>query len=152
MSDPIRVGDPFPDFELPDQNGEPIRLAELRGRPSVIYFYPKDDTGGCTAQACGLRDRMGEFAGAQVIGVSPDGVRSHAKFAQKYDLNFRLAADPDRVLIDRLGLWVEKQLYGKKYFGVERTTYVLDAEGVVTHIFRKVKPQGHEQEVLAALR
>lgn len=147
----LKPGDPFPDFELQDQNGTTVRKADLLGSRSIVYFYPKDDTSGCTAEACGFRDTLPKFSGAKIYGVSPDTVKSHAKFVKKYDLNFTLLADPDRSLIEMLGLWVEKSMYGKKYMGVARTTFLLDAEGRVEQVWEKVKPEGHEKEVLAAL-
>lgn len=145
------VGDQFPDFALADQNGKVRRLAEFEGREFIIYFYPKDDTSGCTAQACGFRDQLQSFNEVLVIGVSPDGAKSHLKFATKYALPFVLLADPDRELIEKLALWVDKQLYGRKYKGVERTTYLVSADGVIQQVWRKVKPQDHEQEVLKYL-
>lgn len=147
----LNVGDNFPAFALPNQLGNEITLGDLAGNPAVIYFYPKDDTTGCTAEACGLRDAAPQLDGIRVLGVSPDSVKSHQKFVTKYDLNFDLLADTDRSLIEACGLWIEKSLYGKKYMGVDRTTFLLDSQGVITHIFRKVKPQGHEQEILKAL-
>jgi len=147
----IEEGSQFPTFSLPDQNGKIVSLADLKGQKAVIYFYPKDDTSGCTAEACEFRDSVPAIPGAKVIGVSPDDTKSHRKFADKYNLNFTLLADTDRSLCEALGLWVEKSMYGKKYMGVERTTYVLDEAGAIVKVFRKVKPQGHAAEVLAVL-
>lgn len=147
----LKPGEPFSDFELQDQDETTVRKADLLGSRSIVYFYPKDDTSGCTAEACGFRDTLPKFSGAKIYGVSPDTVKSHAKFAKKYDLNFTLLADPDRSLIEKLGLWVEKSMYGKKYMGVARTTFLLDSEGKVEQVWEKVKPEGHETEVLAAL-
>jgi thioredoxin-dependent peroxiredoxin len=147
----IKEGDKFPEFSLEDQDGKTATLDDLKGSRAIVYFYPKDDTSGCTAEACGFRDDFPRFQGARVVGVSPDNVKSHRKFADKYNLNFTLLADPDRKLIEAAGLWVEKTLYGKKYMGVDRTTFLLDENGTVLKIWRKVKPQGHSEEVLAAL-
>lgn len=149
----IREGEPAPDFTLESDAGEQISLSGLRGKPVVLYFYPKDDTPGCTAQACGIRDAYGEFeqAGAVVLGVSPDSVGRHVKFKQKYDLPFTLLADPEHELAERYGVWGEKKYMGKSYMGVSRTTFVIDADGVIAKIFEKVKPATHADDVLAAL-
>ena len=147
----LEEGSTFPDFNLQDQDGKGWTLADLKGEKAIVYFYPKDDTGGCTAQACGFRDTLPRFAGARVVGVSPDSVKSHRKFVDKFGLNFPLLADPERALIGPLGLWIEKTLYGKKYMGVDRTTFLLDEDGKVLKIWRKVKPDGHASEVLAVL-
>ena len=147
------VGDEAPDFTLPTDTGEPLTLSSLRGRPVVLYFYPKDDTTGCTTQACDLRDQFPRFEGADavVLGVSPDGARSHARFRAKYDLPFTLLADTDHAVAERYGVWVEKSMYGRRYWGNERTTFVIDAAGRVAHVFEKVKPGEHAAAVLAAL-
>ena len=147
----IDVGSPFPEFTLADESGAEISLATLKGSKAVIYFYPKDDTSGCTIEACEFRDALPSIAGVRVIGVSPDSSKSHAKFIGKFNLNFTLLADTDHVLCEAAGVWAEKSMYGKKYMGVERTTFVLDEQGVVQHVFRKVKPQGHADEVIAVL-
>ena len=147
----IEIGDAFPTFSLPDQSGNVVTSDSLKGGRAVIYFYPKDDTSGCTLEACDFRDRMESLTGVRVVGVSPDSVKSHQKFATKYNLNFSLVSDEERVLIEACGLWVEKSMYGKKYMGVERTTFIVDANGIVTHAFRKVKPEGHADAVRAAL-
>lgn len=147
----IDIGSKFPAFALKDQHGATVTLDSLLGSPSVVYFYPKDDTSGCTKEACEFQESLPRFTGAKVVGVSPDSVKSHAKFAEKYGLKFTLLADESRALIEACGLWVEKSLYGKKYMGVERTTFLLDGSGVVTHVWRKVKPEGHAEEVRAAL-
>ena len=149
----VEVGKPAPDFSLPSDSGEEIRLSALRGAPVVLYFYPRDDTPGCTAQACGIRDAWGEFekAGAVVLGVSPDGEASHAKFREKYDLPFTLLADTDHAVADAYGVWGEKSMYGKTYMGVDRSTFVIDADGNVAKVFRKVKPDEHADQVLGAL-
>jgi peroxiredoxin Q/BCP len=149
----VAEGQPVPDFELQSDAGEPVRLADLRGKPVVLYFYPRDDTPGCTKQACGIRDAWSEFEqrGAVVLGVSPDDERSHAKFKEKYGLPFTLLADPGHKLTEELGFWVEKSFAGKKYMGVERSTVVIDPDGKVRKVFRKVKPAEHADQVLEAL-
>lgn len=141
----------FPSFSLPDQDGNVVDSNSLRGQKVVVYFYPKDDTSGCTAEACEFRDRLTDIPGAKVIGVSPDSSKSHRKFADKYGLTFTLLADTEHSLAEACGVWVEKSMYGKKYMGIERTTFLLDESGVITKVFRKVKPQGHAAEVIAAL-
>ena len=150
----VEEGKPAPDFTLKSDGGEDIKLSSLKGSPVVLYFYPKDDTPGCTAQACGIRDAYGEFedAGAIVLGVSPDGEASHAKFKQKYELPFTLLADTDHAVADEYGVWGEKTFAGKTYMGVERSTFVIDPDGSVGRIFRKVKPDEHADQVLDALR
>ncbi|HEY0867033.1 MAG TPA: thioredoxin-dependent thiol peroxidase [Fimbriimonas sp.] len=145
----LNEGEPFPDFALPDQDGNLVTLASLRGQKAVVYFYPKDDTPGCTTEACGFRDAAPP--GAKVIGVSPDPVKSHKKFAEKFDLGFVLLSDSDHRLSEAVGVWVEKSMYGKKYMGVARTTFILDEDGIVRKVFREVKPQGHAAEVAQAL-
>jgi thioredoxin-dependent peroxiredoxin len=149
----VQEGKPAPEFELQSDSGETVRLSDLRGRPVVLYFYPKDDTPGCTRQACGIRDAWGEFerTGAVVLGVSPDDERSHAKFREKYDLPFALLTDTDHVTAEDYGVWKEKSYAGKTYMGVERSTFVIDAEGNVAKELRNVKPDTHADDVLAAL-
>ncbi len=149
----IEVGDQAPDFELPDQDGHSVRLSDLRGTTVVLYFYPRADTPGCTTQACGIRDRRADYeaAGARVLGVSPDEVAAIAKFAGKHDLDFTLLADADHEVAENYGTWVEKSMYGKKYMGVQRATFVIDAEGKVAHVIAKASPKTHDDEVLAAL-
>lgn len=147
----LNEGDKFPDFELLDQDGERHSLGELLKDQLIVYFYPKDDTSGCTVEACGFRDMLPNFKGAQVIGISPDDPKSHRKFVEKYGLNFTLLADLDHQLAEKCGIWVEKSMYGRKYMGVERTTFLLDSSGVITKIWRKVKPDGHAEEVQSAL-
>ncbi len=149
----VAEGQPAPDFELQSDTGETVRLADLRGKPVVLYFYPRDDTSGCTKQACGIRDAWSEFEqrGAVVLGVSPDDERSHAKFKEKYRLPFTLLADPGHKLTEELGFWVEKSFVGKKYMGVERSTVVIGPDGKVRKVFRKVKPAEHAEQVLEAL-
>jgi peroxiredoxin Q/BCP len=155
MSDPTMpaVGDPAPDFELPDQDGTPTKLSDLRGKRVVLYFYPKADTPGCTTQACGVRDHVEEYdaAGAVVLGVSPDPVKAVKKFHEKQGLNFALLADSDHAVAERYGVWVEKSMYGRTYMGNERTTFVIGADGVVSEVLRKVKPKEHDALVLGAL-
>jgi peroxiredoxin Q/BCP len=149
----IEVGDAAPDFELPDQDGRPVRLEDFRGQRVVVYFYPKADTPGCTTQACGIRDRKADYAqaGAVVLGVSPDPVAKVQKFHEKYSLDFPLLADEDHSVAEAYGVWVEKSMYGRKYFGNERTTFIVDSEGKVAQVLRKVKPAEHDEQVLAAL-
>ncbi len=149
----VEEGKPAPDFSLTSDTGETISLASLRGKPVVLYFYPKDDTPGCTVQACGIRDSWGEFErrGAVVLGVSPDGVASHAKFKQKYGLPFPLLADTGHEVAEAYGVWVEKSMLGKKYMGIERSTFVIAPDGTLAKAMRKVKPDEHSDDVLAAL-
>jgi peroxiredoxin Q/BCP len=150
----VEIGQAAPDFTLPDQHGEPITLSELRGTPVVLYFYPKDDTPGCTKEACAFRDARGTYqkAGARVVGISPDDSASHKRFADKYDLPFTLVADAGHRVCDDYGVWKEKNLYGKKSMGVERTTFVIDRQGIVRKIFPRVKVDGHSDAVLEAIR
>ena len=149
----VEEGKPAPDFELTSDSGERVRLSSLHGKPVVLYFYPKDDTPGCTAQACGIRDAWGEFErrGAVVLGVSRDDETSHLKFKEKYGLPFPLLADTEHTVADDYGVWVEKTNYGKTYMGIERSTFVIDADGNVAKVMRRVKPDTHADEVLAAL-
>ena len=149
----LETGQAAPDFTLPDQDGEPVTLSELRGSPVVVYFYPKADTPGCTTQACGVRDHVEEYdaAGAVVLGVSPDPVKAVKKFHDKQGLNFPLLADADHAVAEQYGVWVEKSMYGKTFMGNERTTFVIDADGVVRHVIPKASPKTHDDEVLAAL-
>ena len=149
----VEEGKPAPDFELKNDAGETVKLSDLRGKQVVLYFYPRDDTPGCTAQACGIRDAWGEFqrAGAVVLGVSPDDETSHAKFKEKYELPFSLLADAGHRTADDYGVWVEKKNYGKTYMGVERSTFVIDEEGNVAKELRRVKPNTHADDVLAVL-
>ena len=149
----VEEGKPAPSFSLTSDTGQTVTLESLRGRPVVLYFYPKDDTPGCTRQACGIRDAWGEFErrGAVVLGVSPDGESSHVKFKQKYDLPFTLLADPQHATAEAYGVWVEKKNYGKTYMGIERSSFVIDADGKVVKVLRRVKPDAHADDVLAAL-
>jgi peroxiredoxin Q/BCP len=147
----LQDGDKAPDFELPAENGERIKLSRLRGKPVVLYFYPKDDTSGCTSEAKDFSALAPQFrkAGAEVIGVSPDSVESHAKFHKKHALKVRLVADADKAVATAYGVWVEKSMYGRTYMGVERSTFLIDARGRIARSWRKVKVQGHAAEVLA---
>jgi len=142
-----------PAFSLPSDSGSPVSLKDFKGKTVVLYFYPKDDTSGCTTEACGFRDswRAVQAAGAVVLGVSPDGPASHQKFRKKYELPFPLLADEDHAVAEAYGAWGEKSMYGRKYFGVLRTTYVIDPAGRIARVFEKVKPRGHAAEVLAAI-
>jgi thioredoxin-dependent peroxiredoxin len=149
----IAEGQEAPDFELTSDAGETVKLSDLRGKSVVLYFYPKDDTPGCTTQACGIRDAYGEFeqAGAVVLGVSPDDERSHVKFRSKYELPFTLLADTEHAVAEQYGVWGEKKYMGKKYMGISRSTFVIDEDGKVKKIFEKVTPATHADDVLAAL-
>jgi peroxiredoxin Q/BCP len=149
----VEEGKPAPDFELTSDGGEHVKLSDLRGKPVVLYFYPKDDTPGCTTQACGIRDVYADFRerGAVVLGVSPDDEASHVKFKEKYSLPFTLLADPEHRVAEEYGVWKERNMYGKKSRGVERSTFVIDADGTVTRAMRRVKPDTHAADVLAAL-
>jgi len=149
----LREGDNAPDFALPSSTGESVKLSSLRGKQVVLYFYPRDDTPGCTVEACSFRDNMPKFdrIDAVVLGVSKDSLDSHARFINKYSLNFTLLSDRDGVAHKLYDTWKQKVLYGKKYMGTERSTFIIDADGKIKKIFRKVNPQGHEADVLAAL-
>jgi peroxiredoxin Q/BCP len=149
----IEAGKKAPDFALPDQDGETVKLSDLRGAPVVLYFYPRADTPGCTTQACSVRDHGGDYdkAGARVVGVSPDTVPAIKKFADKHSLDFTLLADEDHKVADKYGTWVEKSMYGKKYMGVSRSTFIIDADGKVAKVLPKVQPKKHDGEVLKAL-
>jgi peroxiredoxin Q/BCP len=142
-----------PDFELPSTSGKNVRLSGLRGKKVVLYFYPADDTSGCTAEACAFRDNLPKFGklDAVVLGVSKDSLSSHESFIKKYDLNFTLLSDEDLKVNNLYGTWKEKNMYGKKYWGTERSTFVIDEHGIIKRAFRKVKVEGHEKEVLEAL-
>ena len=150
----IEAGQPAPDFTLPDQNGRAVTLSQFRGRPVVLYFYPRDNTPGCTTEACAFRDARTDYekAGATVIGVSPDSVKSHQKFAEKFELPFTLLADTEKSVCEAYGVWQEKSMYGKKMMGVVRATFVIDGQRVVRHVFPKVKVDQHSDEVLGALK
>ncbi len=150
----IEPGDQAPDFELSDQDGHAIKCRDFLGAPIVLYFYPKADTPGCTTQACGVRDHRADYsrAGATVLGISPDPVAKVKRFHDKQSLNFTLLADEDHSVAERYGVWVQKSMYGRTYFGNERTTFVIDRDGRVAAVLRKVKPGEHDKLVLAALR
>jgi peroxiredoxin Q/BCP len=150
----VEVDDKAPDFSLPADGGGKISLRALKGKPVVLYFYPKDDTSGCTAEACAFRDALPDFSKvkAQVIGISRDSVASHDKFKQKYKLPFPLASDEDGKVCEAYGVWVEKSMYGRKYMGIERATFLIDARGIVRGVWRKVKVPGHAEQVLEAAR
>jgi peroxiredoxin Q/BCP len=150
----VEEGKPAPDFELKSDSGETVKLSDLRGKQVVLYFYPKDDTPGCTTQACGIRDAYGEFEqeGAVVLGVSPDDERSHVKFKQKYELPFALLADVDHSVAEDYGVWVEKSYAGKKYLGVARSTFVIAEDGTIKRAMHDVKPDSHADDVLETLR
>jgi peroxiredoxin Q/BCP len=149
----VEEGQTAPDFTLPNQDGEEVGLSGLRGREVVLYFYPRADTPGCTTQACGVRDHRADYerAGAVVLGISPDPVEKVRRFHEKQELNFDLLADEDHAVAERYGVWAEKSMYGKKYWGNERTTFVIDPEGKVRTVLRKVKPADHDDLVLGAL-
>jgi len=150
----LEDGKKAPDFALPDADGDTVNLASLKGRPVVVYFYPKDDTSGCTAEAKGFTCLAADFtrAGAEVLGISPDDPASHRKFQEKYDLGVRLLADEERKAAEAYGVWVEKSMYGRKYMGIERSTFLVDSAGKIARIWRKVKVPGHAEEVLEAVR
>jgi len=150
----VHVGMPAPDFEALDDQGRPFRLSQLRGRWVVLYFYPKDNTPGCTREACAFRDTSGSFAqyGAVIVGISPDSVRSHQRFKQRYGLPFLLVSDPNGHIAQLYGVWQERQLYGRRFLGVVRSTFVIDPEGIVRAVFPHVRVEGHAEEVLQHLK
>jgi len=149
----VTEGELAPDFTATTDSGEQVSLSDFRGHPVVLYFYPKDDTPGCTAQACGIRDAYAEFerAGAVVLGISPDKVAKHVKFREKYDLPFTLLADPEHEVAEQYGTWGEKRYMGRTYWGVDRTTFLIAPDGTVTNVMKGVKPDTHTDDVLAAL-
>lgn len=151
---PIQSGIPAPDFELQDETGTPRRLSDYRGQPVILYFYPKDDTPGCTTEACNFRDDYSAYqnAGVVILGVSPDSVKSHAKFKQKYGLPFPLLADEEHKVCEMYDVWALKKFMGREYMGVLRTTFLIDAEGQIARVFENVKPADHSEELLAELR
>jgi len=153
MNDWIEAGKKAPAFSLYADDGKKVRLADLQGSPVVLYFYPKDDTPGCTREACAFRDQKAALKklGAKLFGISPDGVESHVKFRDKYDLNFPLLADLDHKIADKYGAWREKNMYGKKSMGIQRSTFLIDAAGRVAKVWKRVKVDGHDEKVLEAL-
>ena len=150
----LKVGDKAPSFKLKNQDAKTVSLADLKGKPIVLYFYPKDDTSGCTKEACNFRDEFPKFGKmkAEIIGVSADSVESHKKFATKYKLPFNLLSDEKKEMIKKYGVWQEKSMYGRKYMGIVRTTFIIDAAGKIRSIFPKVKVASHNQEVMEALK
>ncbi|MBI1804489.1 MAG: thioredoxin-dependent thiol peroxidase [Ignavibacteriae bacterium] len=149
----LKVGDKAPNFSLPSSEEKDISLKDFRGKKLVLYFYPKDDTSGCTKEACSFRDNLARVRrkGAEVVGISADSVKSHQKFTEKYALLFPLLSDEQKEVVKAYGVWKEKSMYGKKYMGIERTTFIIDEDGKIAHIFPKVKVEGHTDEVLAKL-
>ncbi len=154
MADWIEVGKKAPAFTLTADDGKKVKLSDLKGSPVVLYFYPRDDTPGCTKEACAFRDRQAEMKqlGAKVLGVSPDTVESHVKFRDKFTLNFPLLADPDHAVAEKYGAWREKNMYGKKSMGIQRSTYLIDADGKVAKVWQRVQVDGHDDEVIEALK
>lgn len=150
----IKIGDTAPDFRSTNENGEKISLQDFKGKKVVLYFYPKDNTSGCTQEACDFRDNFARIkkAGAVVLGVSPDSEKSHTNFKEKYELPFTLVVDTDKAICEAYGVWQEKSMYGRKYMGVVRTTFIINEKGKITHIFEKVKVAGHVESVLGALK
>jgi len=149
----VSVGRSAPAFSLDTDAGERLSLKDLKGRPVVLYFYPKDDTPGCTAEACEFRDAFPRFKStkAVILGISPDSVASHVKFKKKFDLPFTLLADPDHAVAEKYGVWQKKSMYGRTYMGIARTTFVIDQDGKLAKVFEKVKPKGHAEEVEQAI-
>ncbi len=149
----LKPGDKAPAFSLPTASGDTVSLKDFKGKKVILYFYPKDDTSGCTKEACSFRDNISVIKkkGAVVIGVSIDSVESHKKFADKYDLPFTLISDAEKKMVTTYGVWKEKSMYGRKYMGIERTTFLIDEKGIISHIFPKVKVDGHTEEILALL-
>jgi peroxiredoxin Q/BCP len=154
MADWLEPGIKAPDFTLPADDGTKVKLSSLQGGPVVIYFYPKDDTPGCTKEACSFRDRKSEIEelGATIVGISADTLESHGQFRDKFKLNFPLLADVDHKVAERYGAWREKNMYGKKFFGIQRSTYLIDAEGKVAKVWKSVKVDGHDQQVIDSLK
>jgi peroxiredoxin Q/BCP len=153
MADWIEPSNKAPAFTLPTDEGGKVRLADFRGRPVVLYFYPKDDTPGCTREACAFRDRRADWKklGAVVLGISADDLASHGKFRKKFDLNFPLLSDVDHAVAEKYGAWREKNMYGKKSMGIQRSTYLIDRDGKVAKVWKRVNVDGHDQQVLEAL-
>ena len=154
MSEWIEEGKKAPEFTLKTDDGGKVKLSELKGSPVVLYFYPKDDTPGCTREACAFRDGQSQFAefGAKVLGVSPDDTASHAKFRDKFQLNFPLLCDTDHMVAEKYGAWREKNMYGKKSMGIQRSTFLIGPDGKVAKVWKRVQVEGHDQQVLAALK
>lgn len=154
MADWLEEGSKAPAFTLASDSGTKVKLSDLKGSPVVLYFYPKDDTPGCTKEACAFRDRQADLTklGAKVFGVSPDDVASHVKFRDKYELNFPLLADPDHKVAEKYGAWREKNMYGKKSMGIQRSTFLIDADGKIAKVWKRVQVDGHDQQVLDALK
>ena len=154
MGDWIEPGGRAPAFTLTADDGSKVRLADLKGRPVVVYFYPRDDTPGCTREACAFRDRQAELKklGAQLLGISTDGTTSHGKFRDKYRLNFPLLSDTDHAVAEKYGAWREKNMYGKKSIGIQRSTYLIDSDGKVAKVWKAVKVDGHDGQVIAAIK
>lgn len=150
----LEIGKKAPDFTLPDQDGKKVSLKDFKGKKIILYFYPKDNTSGCTKEACSFRDDFPKFkkTDAVILGVSPDSVSSHKKFAEKFNLPFTLLSDEEKKVLEQYNVWKEKSMYGKKYMGVERTTYIIDETGKIKKIFNKVKVDGHNLEVMQALK
>ena len=153
MGDWIEVGSKAPAFTLTADDGSKVRLSDLKGQPVVLYFYPRDDTPGCTREACSFRDQKAALKklGAKVLGISTDSVESHGKFRGKYELNFPLLADPDHLVAEKFGAWREKNMYGKKSMGIQRSTFLIDADGKVAKVWKAVKVDGHDAQVIAAV-
>ena len=149
----LAVGDKAPAFSLKNSEGKTVKLADFKGKKVVVYFYPKDNTPGCTKEACGFRDDFAQFKkkGIEVIGISPDDEKSHQKFATKFELPFTLLADPDHEVADKYGVWAEKNMYGRKYWGIKRTTFIIDEEGKIQEIYEKVNTNTHSQDILKAI-
>jgi len=150
----LKVGDKVPSFKLKNQDGKTISSSDLKGKPVVLYFYPKDNTSGCTKEACNFRDEYPKFGKmkAEIIGISADSVESHKKFIEKYKLPFNLLSDEKKEVVEKYGVWKEKNMYGRKYMGIVRTTFIIDASGKISNIFPKVKVDKHNQEVMEALK
>lgn len=150
----IKIGDKAPDFRLDSSSGEAVSLADFKDRVVVLYFYPKDNTSGCTKEACGFRDLQGDFeqAGAVILGISPDSIKSHHSFIGKFELNFTLLSDPDKLAAEAYGVWVTKRNYGREYLGIDRSTFIIDKAGNIAHLFRQVKVDGHMDRVLEIVR
>ncbi|MBC8277258.1 MAG: thioredoxin-dependent thiol peroxidase [FCB group bacterium] len=150
----IYTGDKAPDFKLESSAGDTVALSDFKGRIVVLYFYPKDNTSGCRTEACGFRDLQGDFekAGAVILGISPDSIKSHHNFIGKHELNFPLLSDPDKLAAEAYGVWVKKKNYGREYMGIERSTFIVGKDGSLAHVFRKVKVDGHMDQILEIVR